>query len=217
MWDTLLYVGLMGVSTYLYSINYRVLTPPLRLLTINITLTFATTLYAIYIIKATKDDNIYLYHILTIVQYSLYGLQFGQLDESSSRKRLIWLSIILFDIGALLLSLTIQPWTQYNSYAITIFNVLMALLSGHYLFRVFMDIKVLALERDAMFWIAAGLFFTSLGNFFVQGLMQHLISSSGPYALTVYWIHELMDCLLFAFFLRALYVYLRYSQNSNRP
>ncbi len=216
MWDTLLYVALMGVSTYLYTVNYRVLTPPLQLLAINITVTFIATLYAIYIVRVDRKDNIHIYHILSIIQYTLYGLLFSKSIEQRFIKRLIWLSIGLFGSISLILSLTIQSWSQYNSYEITIFNVLISCWSGYYLWRTFVDVKVLALEREALFWVATGLFFTSLGNFFVQGLMDYLITNSEPYALTVYWIHELMDFVLFGIFLLALYVYLRYSPNSHR-
>lgn len=216
MWDAFLYVALMGVSTYLYTINYRVLTPPLRLLSINITATFAATIYAIYLFKVAQKDNIYIYHILPIVQYTLYGLLFSRLVEPVFIKRLIWLSIGLFAGISLFLSLTIQSWDKYNSYESTLFNVLIACLSGYYLWRIFVDVKVSALEQDALFWVAAGLFFTSLGNFFVQGLMNYLITNSVSNTLTVYLIHELMDFVLFGIFLLALYVYLRYSLNSNR-
>ncbi|MVM31005.1 hypothetical protein GO755_13275 [Spirosoma sp. HMF4905] len=216
MWDTFLYITLMGVSTYLYSINYRVLTPSLRLLAINITVLLAGTLYAIYVWRIENKPNIYIYHILPIIQYTLYGLLFSQLIEQALIKRIIWLSIGLFGCISIILSSTVQPWHQYNSYGITLFNILIGLLAGYYLWRTFIDIKVVALEKEAMFWVATGLFFTSLGDFFVQGLMDYLITNERQHALTVYWIHELMQFLLLATFLLALYVYLRYSPISSR-
>lgn len=163
MWDTFLYIALMGVSTYLYTINYRVLTPPLQILTINITATFVLTVYAIYIWRVEEKNNLYIFHILPIVQYTLYGLLFSQLFDQRFVKILIWLSIVLFGGVTLILSLTIQSWEQYNSYASTLFNLLISLWSGYYLWRTFADAKVEALEREALFWVSAGLFVTSLG------------------------------------------------------
>ena len=211
MWDTYLYIALMGVSTYLYTVNYRVLTPPLQTLTINITVTFAVTLYAIYLYKVERSNNIHIFHILPILQYILYGRLFSQLFDQVLVKRLIWLSVGLFTIIALLLSFTVQAWTAYNSYAATLFNLLIASWSAYYLWRTLIDTKVVALERDALFWIVVGLLITSLGNFFVQGLMNYLITNSDSYALTVYWIRELMSFVLFSSFLVALYIYLRHS------
>jgi len=216
MWDTFLYIALMGVSTYLYTINYRVLTLPLQILTINITATFVLTVYAIYIWRVEEKNNLYIFHILPIVQYTLYGLLFSQLFDQRFVKILIWLSIVLFGGVTLILSLTIQSWEQYNSYASTLFNLLISFWSGYYLWRTFVDAKVAALEREALFWVSAGLFVTSLGNFFVQGLMNYLMKNSDSYALAVYWIHEVMEFLLFGVFLLALYIYLRYSLNNNR-
>ncbi|WP_381519785.1 hypothetical protein [Spirosoma soli] len=105
--------------------------------------------------------------------------------------------------------MTVQPWSQYNSYALTLFNTLTGIWSGYYLWRIFIDVKITSLEKEATFWVCAGLFFTSLGNFFVQGLMQYMISVSNQYALTVYWIQELMGFVLFGVFLIALYIHLR--------
>ena len=197
-------------------VNYRVLTPPLRLLAINITITFISTIYAIYIYRVTYANNMYIYINLMIVQYALYSLLFSQLFDRVFIKQLIWGSIGLFGSGALILSLTIQSWNQYNSYESTLFNLLLVCWSGYYLWRTFVDAKVVALEREALFWVATGLFFTSLGNFFVQGLMDYLLTNSEPYALTVYLIHEIMDFVLFSSFLLALYIYLRYLPNSHR-
>jgi hypothetical protein len=216
MWDALLYIAIMGVSTYLYTINYRVLTPPLKLISIAITVTFVATLCAIYVYRFKNEDNIYIYHILQIIQYIVYSLFFSQLVERVFVKRMIWLSIGLFTISALTLSSTVQPWDQYNSYETTLFNVLISLWSGYYLWRIFVDVKVEALEREASFWVVVGLLFTSLGNFFVQGLMAYLLANSESYALTVYWIHELMELVLFGIFLFALYIYLRYRPDSHR-
>ncbi len=212
MWDTYLYIALMGVSTYWYTINYRILTPPLQTLTINITVTFAVTLYAIYVYKVERSNNIYIFHILPIIQYLLYGRLFTQLFGQIFVKRLVWLSVGLFTVVSLLLSFTIQPWDKYNSYAATLFNLLIVLWSGYYLWRTLIDTKVIALEKEALFWIIVGLLVTSLGNFFVQGLMNYLITNSDSYALAVYWIRELMSFVLFISFLVALFIYIRQSR-----
>jgi hypothetical protein len=202
----------MGVSTYWYTINYRILTPPLQTLTINITVTFAVTLYAIYVYKVERSNNIYIFHILPIIQYLLYGRLFTQLFGQIFVKRLVWLSVGLFTVVSLLLSFTIQPWDKYNSYAATLFNLLIVLWSGYYLWRTLIDTKVIALEKEALFWIIVGLLVTSLGNFFVQGLMNYLITNSDSYALAVYWIRELMSFVLFISFLVALFIYIRQSR-----
>lgn len=217
MLDTILYIVLMGVSTYVYTLNYRVLTPPLRALAINITLTFLIMLCAIYILKIEKKPNIYLFHILPIIQYGLYGYMFGQFFEQKLAKRLVWASVVLFTVVSLTLSFRVQFWSQYNSYAMSLYNVLLSIWSIYYLWRVFVDVKLMALEREASFWISTGLLFTSLGSFFVQGLMDYLLKSSLEYALAVYWIYELMNFVLFGIFLLALYVYLRYLPHTHRP
>lgn len=211
MWDTILYVLLLGVSMCLYGINYRILTPPLRSLTAGIAATFVITVYGIYVWRVEHRDNLYVFHILPIVQYAAYGMMFSRLVQQRRIRPFVWLTVVLFASISLTLSLTIQPWTQYNSYALTLFNVLIVFWSGYYLWRTFIDIKIVALEREAQFWVCAGLFFTSLGNFFVQGLMDYLIQISEQQALAVYWIQELMGFILFGIFLLALRIHLKFA------
>ncbi|RAI77565.1 hypothetical protein HMF3257_31575 [Spirosoma telluris] len=146
----------------------------------------------------------------------LYGQFFSKLFDRFFIKRMIWLSTGLGVCITLLLVSTIKSWNQFNSYGSILFDMLISFWSGYYLWRIFIDAKVVALEREALFWVSTGLFFTCLGNFFVQGFMDYLLTNSAPYALTVYWIQELMGFVLFGTFLLALYVYLRYSPISSR-
>ncbi|WP_020600173.1 hypothetical protein [Spirosoma panaciterrae] len=216
MWDTYLYMTLLGVGTGLYLFNYRILTPPLRILGSTIAITWLGTGYSIYIGAVHHKPNIHVYHILIIIQYALYGLMFEKLIDQPLVKRIIRASLVLFALISLSLSLTIQPWNQYNSYATTLFNALIAIWSSYYLWRMFVDIKVEALEQEASFWISTGLLFSSLGSFFAQGLMNYLLVNTANYAIMVYWIHELMDFILFVFFLLAIYIYLRYLPHTQR-
>ncbi|GAB3960855.1 hypothetical protein GCM10028805_59100 [Spirosoma harenae] len=216
MWDTYLTIAILAVNTLLYLVNYRILTPPLQILAINISITLAATLYAIYLWAILRGVNIHVYHILIIVQYALYGWLFVQANDQPLVKRVIKLSIGLFALISLAISFTIQPWNQYNSYAGTVFNLLIILLSGYYLWKTFVDGKVVALEREALFWVSIGLFFRSLGNFFADGLMNYLIRKSDSSDLAVYRIHEGMEFFLFSTFFYALIVYLRYLPSSPR-
>ncbi|RIV27109.1 hypothetical protein DYU11_01980 [Fibrisoma montanum] len=209
MWDTLLYLTMLGVCTVLYVLNYRILTPPLQALTLAITATFVITGYGVYVWRVENRDNLYVFHFLPVAQYVAYGLMFRGMLAQTVIQRLISVTIVLFSVVSFGISLTIQPWNQYNSYALTLFNTLIAYWAGHYLWRIFIDSKISSLEKEPLFWISAGLFFTSLGNFFVQGLMNYMISVSNQYALLVYWIQELMNFIVISIFLLALRVYLK--------
>ncbi|GAB2563068.1 hypothetical protein GCM10027190_10960 [Spirosoma areae] len=59
-WDTILYLLLLGLSALLYLINYRALTPALKVLSIVQFINFVAMVYAVAVVQfAHSKNNLY--------------------------------------------------------------------------------------------------------------------------------------------------------------
>lgn len=211
MIDTILYLSILCISTLLYGSHFSVLMPPLRWLAVGIGITFVGNLTAVVVWRVLKQpNNLYVFHLLTIGQYVAFALMFSRaLVGVAWRRAAVW-SAGLFTLVSLAFSLTIQPWTHYNSYALTLYNCLLCVWALQYIRQLFTEIKVASLEKDPMFWVSTAILYTALGNLFVQGLMNYLIQRSTQHALSVYWIQELLNGLQAVLFIVAWYANRRY-------
>jgi hypothetical protein len=53
--------------------------------------------------------------------------------------------------------------------------------------QLFIQLKIIKLEREPLFWISTGLLFYAFGSFFVEGLMKELIDYSLALASKYYY------------------------------
>ena len=211
MWDTWLYMALLGLSAGGYCLLFSSLSLPLRWLALHQLVTALTMGGALaYVFVARHHSNLFIFHGLIIVQYSLLAAMYAGILHNKALKRIALVSIPTFAFIALLIASTIQPWNQVNSYATILFNLLITFFAAAYIQVLFSNKYIKRVEREPLFWVSAGLFFTSLGNFFVQGLLNYLLQQSNQAALTVYWVEELMGMILTSLFIVALLVYKRW-------
>ena len=144
-----------------------------------------------------SKNNLFIFHFALIFVYAAFANGFYFALKIREIRRLLMLSVGVFSVAAVGFMLTIQPLSQYNSYALTLANVLLISWSLVYLYAAYSEMKLVRLERDPFFWVSVGLLFTSLGNFFANGLMSYLIRESRPYAYKVYLLEEVMTMVLF--------------------
>jgi hypothetical protein len=102
-----------------------------------------------------------------------------------------------------LFAFTIQPLNAYNSYAVIIKNSLLSIWILCYYRELFVLLHINRIEQEPLFWISTGVLFYSLGDFFVEGLMNYLISHSMDLAQKLYYIYYLLNILLYLTFIMA--------------
>jgi hypothetical protein len=69
--------------------------------------------------------------------------------------------------------------------------------------ELFVLLHVSRIEQEPLFWISTGLLFYSLGDFFVEGLMNYMISHSMELAQKFYYVYYLLNILLYLSFIMA--------------
>jgi len=209
MWEIFIHFTLVLLPLSLWLMKYKGLGTDMRILGFTIAITLLIEGYAAYLVfQLTR--NLYLYHLLIPIQYTLFSLVFYQALEGDAPRKAILASIPLYLLTVLLITLHLQTTTEFNSYARLLKNALLACWALLYYREVFKDLKIIRLHREPMFWISTGLFFYSLGNFFVDGLMNYLLGISFELAHALYYVSVFLGYFLYITFLIAFVLSCKY-------
>ncbi|ARS35756.1 hypothetical protein [Pontibacter actiniarum] len=212
MWDIYLHFALLLANLLLWGACYRSLLRPLRVLGATLALTLLLEGYAAYLMWHLMR-NLYLYHLLTPVQYAGYALVFYQALKPGLPAKAIRSSIPLFLLVSLFFAL-LQGTDTFNSYASSLKHLLLAGCALMYYYDIFTHLSEARLHTAPLFWVSTGLLFHSLGNFFLYGLMNTLLVESFELAHLLYYFSEFLGYLLYLTFLIA---FLLGSKQALRP
>lgn len=202
MWAALIHFSLLFLSISIGAVKYRYLRNELRLLGVLLFLTFLVEGYATYLMFR-NTRNLYLYHILTPLQYIIYAFVFRIVIQTTWVKRLITLSAPAFLLTSLLVTLYVQGTAAYNSYGLMLKSFLITCWVLGYFVEVFAKLSLDRLETEPIFWVCTGLLFYSLGSFFLEGLMNYLLLQEHAYTLNLYYASLVMGYLLYSSFIVA--------------
>lgn len=201
MLDVYLIISFEVVIICLFLLKIRQTTLEQKLVGALILVSFPFELYAGYI-QSFKQNNLFIYHILTPIQYTFYAFIYYFAVHAESVKKIILFSVPVVILAGLALGFTIQPVTSYNSYTIILSNLFTIVWIFTYYRETFVQLKIIRLEREPLFWISTGLLFYSLGGFFVEGLMNYLIEQSPQLAPKFYYrITVVLVCFLHVMFI----------------
>jgi hypothetical protein len=206
MLDVYINIFFLALLICLFFLKLEETTPEQKILGVVILITFPVELYGGYL-QWYKLNNLFIYHVLVPIQYSIYASIYYLHIASGWVKKFIVLSVPVVFLVALVLAFTIQPIlplhdTSYNSYVIALCNLLLVLWILIYYRQLFIQLKIIRLEREPLFWISTGLLFYGLGSFFAEGFMQVLIERSPALATRYYYsVTVVLLCLLYIMFI----------------
>lgn len=203
MWAALIHFTLLFLNISVWAVKYRDLRNELRLLGFLLLITFLVEGYATYLMLH-DTRNLYLYHLLTPVQYVLYAGVFRMALQTGWVKRLITLSVPAFLLACLLVTLYVQGTSEYNSYALMLKSFFITGWVLCYFVEAFSTLKLGRIETEPMFWVCTGLLFYSLGSFFLEGLMNYLLLQEHAYTLNLYYASLVLGYLLYSAYIVAL-------------
>lgn len=210
MLDVYLTLGFELVIISLFLLNFRRATLEQKLVGALILFSFPFDLWAASI-QSSDENNLFIYHILTPIQYTFYAFIYYTAVHAASVKKVILFSIPVVILAALAFSVTVQPADSYNSYTIVLGNAFILIWIFTYYRETFQQLKIIRLEREPLFWISTGLLFYALGSFFSEGLMNYLIAHTPDlarkyyYAITVVLIGFLHIMFILSFLCRRLF------------
>jgi hypothetical protein len=202
MWDIYIYFVLLTVNACLWGAKLGHLSPGIKVLGVAILTTLAMESFAFYLMEQ-NTNNLFLYHMLIPIQYILYTVVFLFSLSRPREKKVLLASIPLYLLVIILIMLLLQSTVEFNSYARVLNNILISGWALLYYREVFTGFRIVNLTKEPMFWVSTGLMFFSLGSFFVDGLMNHIIETSSELGETLYYIKVFLGFLLNTTFLFA--------------
>ncbi len=203
MIDIYLNISFLTLILGLFFFNWAELTQEQKLIGFSVLITLPFEIYAGYL-QSYNINNLFIYHMLIPVQYSFYAYIYYCYIEFKIVKKLILISIGLVITVAVVLAQNIQTPDTYNSYVIIISNFFICIWVLTYYWQLFVQLKIINLKSEPLFWISNGLLLFSLGDFFAEGLMKALLDQSFNLARRIYYyIHVPLLCTLYITFIIA--------------
>lgn len=206
--DACLHFILLFCAIILYALNHKrnsVFTR-LAVLYIAVTVVFDGVAAAIWLtdfLSGIVTNNLFVYHILTPLQYTIFMLMFSKVVKKHAVKRWMLYSIPAFWIISVLFTLFVQPLDEYPTYGFLVKYLLIIPVILYLLMEILNDPDDYVLTREPVFWIGTGFLFHSVGSVFAQGISNELIKHSDPLFLKLNDIYSVLNYILFACFIVA--------------
>lgn len=122
----------------------------------------ATGGYISYVLK--RSNNSIPFNILLILTVPFFLYIFSTSETFAKTKKRIHLVITVFFLLSLLNLFFFQGFEIYNAYTEMIGDLILAVISCYFLYRMLSVEVYRNLFKDEYFWLAAGLLFSSLGS-----------------------------------------------------
>jgi hypothetical protein len=186
-WDFYFNFTLHVANLCFFAVVFRKADVFIKILALCILITCLTEAYAAKLM-IKKVDNNFLYHFLIPIQYVLYSLAYAKILRGRVVKKVVVLFLPIFLIFAIAMSLYVEKVNEYNSIVCATKHFLITFLVLFYFLQIFFEKEEIVLWKSPHFWISIGLVISSLGNFFIEGLMSYMINLSNDFALSFYLI-----------------------------
>jgi hypothetical protein len=196
-WDYQVNFLLQATGVGLFIAYYSLCSMPMRIIGYSLVVNFLVELVA-YTFAARGVNNLFIFHGLTIIQFGMQSMFYRTIIQSRRVKKLIVLAIPVFVLFAIFNALYLNPINRYNSYALIFKHFFLTLLILVYFNQILMSSEVELVQFNNYFWISSGLLIASLGNFFIEGLMNYLLAQSLKLATQFYLVGMVLTFLYYA-------------------
>ena len=187
--DDRLYIGLLVVVSSLLIIRYRNISYNLKPLLWLCLLHLIIELLADYLHYAFTPsvENMFLYHLLTPLDYSLLILFFYRTFTTVDLKRVLLWSVLGYWIVALFFTLYNGPFDQVNTLAFMTESLLVTCWCFLFFRGLLSRSDNYVPERDPTFWIVVAILFYFVGSFFIYGSLNYFADNDLQLASRIYF------------------------------
>jgi hypothetical protein len=168
-------------------------------------LNLTVSVVAILIVKSGSDNNLFLFHFYTPIEYALFAWLYFTSFETKSIRKFILFSVPTFAATSVFVSLLIQPITSNNSLMVMLESLVIVVLAILFFREVIVLQRVPMLQRYPLFWLNTGLLFYFVGSIFFEGVSNYSLEISNDLARRVYFVSFVFKYLLFILFIVSFY------------
>lgn len=192
--DACTYLPLPGAA--IGSIYYKRLSPELRVITflcwsallVNTVSTFLANQHI---------NNLFLIHLDTIVETLILLKFYSLVLKEVVPKRFFEVGGVAFTLIALGIAYTVQPFDRFNSYARTIEALGIIMLALLFFHRILMEMKILNLEKDPLFWVNTGLLLYFSGGSLLFSLSNMMLRLDAVKTIYLWGVHGMFYLVLY--------------------
>ena len=195
---------LLILSVISYLAAWRTGGTPVKIILIYLILILFTSVAAIYLTRVARlNNNLFLFHIYTPLEYLLLALFYRNILSPPMTKDIILFSIPVLIGTSIFFSLFIQKIDRNNSF-ITIIESTLIIIWALLFFRdILLLHHVTALQRYPLFWINVGILFYFIGSLIIEGMLDYLIKNSMDLARKAYKVGYIFKYILFLLLIAA--------------
>jgi hypothetical protein len=167
-------------------LRFKRLNTGLRILVFYVFLSALVDLMSYIIIYYFKHSNAGLFRAYTLIEFTLLTLYFRTLFNRKSVQLFFLIAVLVFGLIDIICTQFLQPGDAFDSYASAIEGLFMLSFSLCYFYKVFTEVVIVKLEKDASFWIVSAILIYFAGNLFLFLCSDNTLASMQEYFLK-YW------------------------------
>ncbi|MEP0263813.1 hypothetical protein [Dokdonia sp.] len=168
--------------------RFKYLSRTLRLLSGLLVISALISIVARYL-WSIKENNLYLLHYYTVIEFCGWAVIFYLLFESKFMKRIVFWIGIVFVLFAIVNSIFWEGLETFNTNSRSVESILLSFFSIAYYVKIFKEKRVYRLECSASFWINAAVLIYFSSAFLLFGFSNLLLNLSSYKIREVWGIH----------------------------
>lgn len=141
-------------------------------------------------------NNLWLYHLLNLIQFALISFQFYVILENPALKKALPFLILIISFLLILLSSLFQSFESYPSLPVIIKHIFFCILALYYFRELLNSQTYVKLLTHAHFWFVSGILIYSCCGIIVEGTMRYLIKANRELANQVFYLWLFLNYLL---------------------
>lgn len=182
----IVYLVLLVAAIVAYGLALRSGKPYIRVLFLYLLVVLLFTVLSLAALRIGITNNLFLFHILTPIEYAFIGIFYTRVIADPRIKRAIRVSIPLLALCCIIFAVYIQPLTENNSYIAILESFLLICWTLFFFREVLLFNPVTALLGYPLFWISVGMLIFFTENLVLDGILAYLIRNTFPLARVVY-------------------------------
>ena len=196
MWEYYVNFILHAINISIFIWKYKRYSKPLKVIGFNIIVICLIDCYAAHLaLQGTR--NLYLFHAITAIQFISLAFFYQMIITNQQMKTFATILIPVFLVCVVVNAMYFNTLHHYPSYTIIIKHFFVTIFVLTYFFELFYAPKDILLQYEPYFWISFGLLLSSMGNFFIEGLLNHLMERSNALALRFYLAGALLNYIYY--------------------
>lgn len=197
MWEYYVNFILHAINISVFIWKFKRYTGPLKLIGFKIIIICLIDIYAAHLaLQGTR--NLYLFHAITAIQFIILSIFYYMVISNPMMKTISLLLIPAFMVCVVANAFYFNTLHHYPAYTIIIKHFFVTIFVLTYFLESFKNPRDVLLQHEPYFWISLGLLLASMGNFFIEGLLNHLMERSNALALKFYLAGALLTYIYYA-------------------